>query len=74
MQMILLLRRRCVSANRRVYKKKRVELETYNNPHFDVKLAPELFYAKIIICITFLDTLGVGSMQVIGFKMWLQIG
>jgi hypothetical protein len=73
MQMILLLRRRCVSANRRVYKK-RVELETYNNPHFDVKLAPEFFYAKIIICITFLDTLGEGSMQVIGFKMWLQIG
>jgi hypothetical protein len=30
-------------------------LEAYNNYHFDVKLAPEFFNAKLIICITLPD-------------------
>jgi hypothetical protein len=63
-----------VPANRRVYKK-RVKWETYNNRHFDVKLAPpEFFDAKLIICITFPDTPGEGSTQVIGFKISPWIG
>jgi hypothetical protein len=45
----------------------------YNIHHFDVKLAPEFFDAKLIICITFSDKPG-GLMQVISFKIWLQIG
>jgi hypothetical protein len=46
----------------------------YNNHHFDVKLAPEFFGAKLIICITFPDKPEEGSAQVRGFKIWLQIG
>jgi hypothetical protein len=37
-------------------------------------MAPEFFDAKLIICITFPDKPGEGSMQVIGFKIWLSIG
>jgi hypothetical protein len=46
----------------------------YNNHHFDVKLAPEFFDAKLIVCITFPDKPGEGSTQVIGFKIWARIG
>jgi hypothetical protein len=45
-----------------------------NNRHFDDNLAPELFDAKLIICITLLDKPGEGSTQVTGFKIWLRIG
>jgi hypothetical protein len=37
---------------------KRVQRESYNNRHFDVKLAPEVFDAKLIIRITFPDKPG----------------
>jgi hypothetical protein len=47
---------------------------TYNNRHFDVKLAPEFFDGKLIICITFPDKPEEGSKQVIGFKIWPRIG
>jgi hypothetical protein len=43
--------------------------KTYNNSCFDVKLAPEFFDAKLIICITFPDKPGEGSMLVTGFKI-----
>jgi hypothetical protein len=43
------------------------------NHHFDVKLAPEFCDAKLIICITFLDKPGEGSMQVTGYKIWPHI-
>jgi hypothetical protein len=36
----------------------------YNNRHFDIKLAPEFFDAKLIICTTFLDKPGEGLIQV----------
>jgi hypothetical protein len=49
----------CVPVNHRVYKK-RVKRETYHNRHFDVKLAPEFFDVKLIICITFPDEPGEG--------------
>jgi hypothetical protein len=43
--------------------------------HFDVKLAQELFDAKLTIGIIFLDVPGEGSTQVvIGFRMWLTDG
>jgi hypothetical protein len=45
-----------VPANR-VYRY-RAKRETYNNRHFDVKLASEFFDAKIIVCITFPDKHG----------------
>jgi hypothetical protein len=46
----------------------------YNNHHFDVKLAPEFFDAKLVICITFPDKPGESSTQVTGFKIWPWIG
>jgi hypothetical protein len=49
---------------------KRVKRKTYNNRHFDVKLAPEFFDARLIICITFPDGPGEVSIQVISFKIW----
>jgi hypothetical protein len=51
-----------------------VKRETYNNSHFDVQLAPELFDAKLTIYITFPDKSGEGSTQIIGFKIWQHIG
>jgi hypothetical protein len=44
--------------------------------HSDVKLVPEFFDAKLTYCITFPDKPGAGkgSTQVIGFKIWPQIG
>jgi hypothetical protein len=72
MQVTLVIHGGCVPANRRVYRK-RVALETYNNRHFDVKLAPEFFDASFIICITFPDKPGEGSTQVIVFKIWRRI-
>jgi hypothetical protein len=36
--------------------------KTYHNRHFDVKLMPELFHAKLIIGITILDKPG-GKVQ-----------
>jgi hypothetical protein len=44
------------------------------NRHFDVKLAPEFFDAKLIICITFPDKRGEVSTQVIGFKICPCVG
>jgi hypothetical protein len=46
---------------------------TYNN-NFDIKLEPEFFDATLMICITFPDKLGEGSMQVISFKILPVIG
>jgi hypothetical protein len=40
----------------------------YNNRHFDVKLPPEFFDAKLIICITFPDKPGEGSTQAQALK------
>jgi hypothetical protein len=37
-------------------------------------LVPEFFDAKHIICITFPDYPGEGSVQVRGFKIWPGIG
>jgi hypothetical protein len=37
--------------------------EMYNNCHFDVKLEPEFFHAKLNICITFPDNPVEGSTQ-----------
>jgi hypothetical protein len=37
-----------------------VKRENYNKRHFEVKLAPELFDAKLIICFTFSDEPGEG--------------
>jgi hypothetical protein len=37
-----------------------------------IKLAPEFFDAKLIICITHKP--GEGLMQIIGFKIWPQRG
>jgi hypothetical protein len=45
-----------------------------NNLHFDVKLAPDSFDAKLIICIAFPDEPGECSTQVTGFKTWPRIG
>jgi hypothetical protein len=42
--------------------------------HFDIKLAPEFFDAALIILVTFPDKPGEGSTQVMGFKIWPQIG
>jgi hypothetical protein len=36
-------------------------MEAYNNRHFDVKLAPEFFDTKRIICNAFRDKPGEGS-------------
>jgi hypothetical protein len=36
----------------------------YDSHHFDVKLMPELFDAKLIICITFPDKHGEGLMRI----------
>jgi hypothetical protein len=47
-------------------------LKRYGGP-LNVKLVPEFFDAKLIICITFPDKPGDGSMQVIGSKFWLWI-
>jgi hypothetical protein len=63
----------CVPAKRRVYRK-RVKRETYNNRHFYVKLAPEFFDTKSIICITFPDKPGEGLTQVTGFKICPRTG
>jgi hypothetical protein len=41
----------------------------YISRHFDVKLAPEFFDARLIICITFPEKPGESSTQVIGFKI-----
>jgi hypothetical protein len=41
---------------------------------FVVKLAPEFFDARIIICITFSDKFGEGSKQVTDFKIRLRMG
>jgi hypothetical protein len=41
----------------------------YNNHHFHIKLVPEFFVDKLIICITFPDVHGEGLTQVICFKM-----
>jgi hypothetical protein len=65
--------RGCVPPNRRVYRK-RVNRGTYNNRHFDVKLAPEFSDAKVTICIAFPDKPGEVSKQVIGFKIWPRMG
>jgi hypothetical protein len=46
---------------------KHIKQEMYNNHHFHVKLGPEFFDAKLIICITFPDKPGEGLMQVIDF-------
>jgi hypothetical protein len=46
---------------------KYVKWEMYNNCHFYVKLAPEFFDAKLIICITFTDKSVEGSMQALKF-------
>jgi hypothetical protein len=46
----------------------------YNNHHFDVKLAPEFFDAKLIVCITFPDKPEQGSTRLIGFEIWPRIG
>jgi hypothetical protein len=46
----------------------------YNNHHFDVKLVPEFFDAKLIMCITYVDKPGEGLTNVIGFKIWPWIG
>jgi hypothetical protein len=46
-------------------------MEAYNNRHFDVKLAPEFFDTKLIICIAFRDKPGEGSTPEIGFRIWL---
>jgi hypothetical protein len=43
----------------------------YNNRHFDVKLAPEFFDAKLITCIVLPEEV---SMQVMGFRIWPRIG
>jgi hypothetical protein len=53
--------------------RKRVKRETYKKHHFDVKLAPEFFDDKLIICITFPDKPGEGSTQVISFKILPRI-
>jgi hypothetical protein len=45
-----------------------------NNSHIIVKLAPELFDAKLTIYITFHDMPGEGSTQVTDFKVCPQIG
>jgi hypothetical protein len=50
---VSLYTRDCVPANR-VYRN-RAKRETYNNRHFDVKLASDFFDAKFIVCITFPD-------------------
>jgi hypothetical protein len=41
---------------------------THNNRHFGIKLAPEFFDAKFIICIKFPDKSKEGLTQVIDFK------
>jgi hypothetical protein len=61
----------CDPANRPLYWK-RVKRERYNNLNSDVKLASELFDAKLI-CITFTGKPRKGSTQVMGFKIWPRI-
>jgi hypothetical protein len=51
--------------NRRRYQKH--ENGKHNNQHFDFKLAPEFFDAKLIICIIFPDKPGEGSTQALKF-------
>jgi hypothetical protein len=46
---------------------KRVKRETHNNRHFGIKLAPEFFDAKFIICIKFPDKPKEGLTQVTDF-------
>jgi hypothetical protein len=72
-QVTLIIRGGRVPANRHK-KQKRVKRETFNDRHFDVKLAPEFFDAKLIICITFPDKSGESSTQITGFKIWPWIG
>jgi hypothetical protein len=48
---------------------KLVKQETYNNYHFDIKLAPKFVDAKLIICFMFPDQPG-GLIHVKGFKIW----
>jgi hypothetical protein len=58
---------RGVPVNLRVSRKRK--WLKHNNRHFDVKLAPEFFHAKLIICMTFPDKPGDGLTQVIRFKI-----
>jgi hypothetical protein len=47
----------------------------YNNHHFNVKMASEFFEGEnLIIHNTFPDKPGEGSMQVIDFIIWPQMG
>jgi hypothetical protein len=48
--------------------------ETYKNSHFNLQLAPELFDAIFIACITFPEKSEEGSLQLIGFKIWSRTG
>jgi hypothetical protein len=41
----------------------------YNNSHFDIKLVPAFFDAKVIICITLREMPGEGLTHVRDFKI-----
>jgi hypothetical protein len=53
-----------------------VKRETYINIHFEIKLAPEFFDAKLIFCITFPDKLAevlVVRFPQLGFNVKFQL-